>query len=105
MGEIREGLDTVRATVCVPVYRRWAHLLNGEEILIRPADPGDMDALRAFFGRLGEETRFLRFHYTKAAVPDAEISTYCDCDYDGTFVIIAEKWGQDGSDIVGVARY
>ena len=85
---------TLQAPVCVPVYRQWATLLNDEQILIRPADPGDRDALKAFFGRLGPETRFLRFHYTKTTVSDEEISTYCDCDYDGTFAIVAEKIGR-----------
>ena len=93
------------ATTCVPVYRQWASLLNGEQILIRPADPGDRDALKAFFGRLGAETRFLRFHYTKAVVSDAEIATYCDCDYADTFAIVAEKAQEGRTDIVGVARY
>jgi GNAT superfamily N-acetyltransferase len=95
----------LQTPVCVPVYRQWATLLNGEQVLIRPADPGDKDALRAFFGRLGDETRFLRFHYTKATISDEEISSYSDCDYDGTFAIVAEKVRDGVNDIVGVARY
>jgi N-acetylglutamate synthase-like GNAT family acetyltransferase len=96
---------TLQVPVCIPVYRQWATLINGEQILIRPADPGDREALKAFFGRLGEETRFLRFHYTKAAISDEEISTYCNCDYADTFAIVAEKSRGGSNDIVGVARY
>jgi RimJ/RimL family protein N-acetyltransferase len=91
--------------VCVPVYQQSARLLDDRFITVRPADPGDMVGMKAFFERLGPETRFLRFHYTRAYISDNEIATYCNCDYDGTFVIVAEMYRNGHQEIVGVGRY
>ncbi len=95
----------MKQPVYAPDYRRWVVLLNGQQALIRPILSSDRSALRSFFDRLGPETKFLRFHYTKTSITDQELNSYCDCDYDGTFALVAELTRAGSTDIVGVGRY
>lgn len=95
----------MQQAVWAPDYRRRVTLLNGEEIVIRPVSPGDRASLRILFDRLGPETRFLRFQYAKTNMSEEELGSYCDCDYDITFTLVAEMVRSGSTDIVGVGRY
>ena len=92
-------------SVCAPDYRRSFVLLNGEQVLLRPVFHDDRDSLTAFFDRLGPETSFLRFHYTRAHISEQEVRGYCECDYDSVFTLVAEMSRNGSRDIVGVGRY
>jgi RimJ/RimL family protein N-acetyltransferase len=83
----------------------WVVLLDGEKALVRGISPDDRSSLAAFFNRLGPETRFLRFHYAKPRMSDEEIRSYCECDRESVFALVAEMSRNGSSDIVGVGRY
>jgi len=89
----------------VPDYRHQVALLNGDYVMIRPIYPDDKGSLTAFFDRLGPETRFLRFHYAKPHVSEEEVRSYCECDYENVFTLVAEMSRNGSTDIVGVGRY
>jgi RimJ/RimL family protein N-acetyltransferase len=91
--------------ISLPDFRDSVVLLNGQQALLRPILPEDRSALADFFSRLGSETRFLRFHYTKAAISDEELRRYCECDYDSSFTLLAERGNGHGKNIVGMGTY
>jgi GNAT superfamily N-acetyltransferase len=95
----------MKQPVIAPDFRRSVLLLSGQPAVIRPIVHDDRAALRSFFSRLGSETKFLRFHYTKSSIGDQELDTYCDCDYITTFALVAERTRSGSTDIVGVGRY
>jgi len=86
-------------------YRNPVALLDGRRALIRPIVSADRDALRLFFRRLGPETMFLRFQYSKPSVSEQELQSYCECDYERAFTLIAEMEQLTQPRIVGVGRY
>ena len=88
-----------------PAYQQEAVLDDGKKVIIRPICPSDKAALQEFHSRLSEETRFLRYHYTKGSLTDEDLRNYCDVDYLDTLALIAEE-GMDGNrQIIGVGRY
>ena len=91
--------------ITLPEFRDSVVLLNGQQALLRPILPDDRSALAGFFNRLGAETRFLRFHYTKASITDEELRRYCECDYDSSFTLLAERRRGQTKDIVGMGTY
>jgi RimJ/RimL family protein N-acetyltransferase len=95
----------MKQPVYMPDFRRPVILLNGQPALIRPINHEDSSGLKAFFGRLGSETKLLRFQYNKASISDQELSGYCDCDHIATLCLVAERERLGAADIVGVARY
>ena len=92
-------------STCIAEYRSQVKLLDGHAALIRPIASSDRDELRSFFSRLGPETMFLRFHYAKPLVSEQELQTYCDCDGDNTFTLVAQMDRSGRPRIVGVGRY
>ncbi len=86
-------------------YQIWVTLLDGHRAFIRQIRASDHDELRSFFGRLGPETMFLRFHYAKPVVPEQELRSYCECDCESTYALIAEVEREGRTEIVGVGRY
>ncbi len=92
-------------SACGSDYRSQVTLLDGQCAIIRPITSADHDELRLFFSRLGPETMFLRFHYAKPGVSDQELRTYCECDGNSTFTLVAQMEREGRSRIVGVGRY
>jgi GNAT superfamily N-acetyltransferase len=88
-----------------PDYQTWVTLLDGHAALVRQIRSSDYDELRSFFGRLGPETMFLRFHYAKPVVPERELRSYCECDSESTYTLIAQMERRGRAEIVGVGRY
>ena len=88
-----------------PDYQIWVTLLDGHRALIRQIRSSDHDELRSFFSRLGPETMFLRFHYAKPVVPEPELRSYCECDGESTYTLIAQIEREGCAEIVGVGRY
>ena len=88
-----------------PDFRYKVILKDGRETLIRPICYADKYAVMALYNRLSPETRFLRYHYAKPALTDAELDYFCNVDYYDTFGLVAEMQRGSGIDIVGVGRY
>jgi len=88
-----------------PDYQIGVTLLDGHSALIRQVRSADYDELRSFFGRLGPETMFLRFHYAKPLVSEQEIRSYCECDRESTYTLVAQMEREGRAEIVGVGRY
>ena len=86
-------------------YENRVTLLDGRDTLIRPICSADYDALRLFFRRLGPETIFLRFNYVKPFLSEAELRSYCECDTDSVFALVAQMKHNGQAQIVGVGRY
>jgi GNAT superfamily N-acetyltransferase len=95
----------MKQPVFTPDFHRSVTLLDGQEAVIRLIGREDREALKSFFGRLGSETKFLRFHYTKASISDQELRSYCECDHFVTLVLVAERKRLGVTEIVGVGRY
>lgn len=100
-----EVLGKAMATKCEPpAFREEMILLDGKRVVIRPIRSEDKPALLEFHARLGDETRFLRYHYTKGQLTDLELKDFCDVDYSTTLALVAEEeFG--GNKIFGVGRY
>lgn len=88
-----------------PDFRKRVTLNDGRETVIRPICHADKYAVLALFNRLSPETRFLRYHYVKSVLPDAELEYFCNVDYYNTFGLVAEMQRCGNTDIVGVSRY
>jgi hypothetical protein len=58
----------------LPDYRQIVELLDGRQIIIRSICPDDRLLLMAFFCRLSDETRFLRYHYSKSQLTESELN-------------------------------
>jgi len=58
-----------------------------------------------FHSHLSEDTRFLRYHYTKGNLTDEDLRTFCDIDYRDTLALIAEGAREGRTVILGVGRY
>lgn len=92
--------------VCTPPnYQKWVTLLDGRQARLRPITGNDENAILAFFDRLSTETRFLRFHYSKAKITQDELDRYCCVDYYDSFALVAEMDRNGHMEIVGVGRY
>jgi acetyltransferase len=82
---------------------RQRRLADRRSVLIRPIRADDEDAERAFFARLSDEAKQLRF-LRQAGVLDAQlIHFFSHVDYDRHMAFVCEA--DDGARIVGEARY
>ncbi len=80
-------------------------LADGREVLIRPMNPGDADAERAFIVGLSPQTRRYRFQEQFSEPSDALVAQLVDVDHanDEAFAALATVDGCER--IVGVSRY
>ena len=84
----------------------WQETLSdGRVVEIRPIVPDDIERERAFFQGLSDQSRHQRFLGGIAALTDAELHQFCDIDYLRDMAFVATVDDDDGSRIVGVARY
>jgi GNAT superfamily N-acetyltransferase len=88
-----------------PDYRKEITLLDGSKATIRPIVCEDKAALLNFHSRLSEETRFLRYHYSKGELTDSDLKTFCDIDYSDVLALVAEADRKGHKEIIGVGRY
>ncbi|MFT3898597.1 MAG: GNAT family N-acetyltransferase [Thermomonas sp.] len=80
-------------------------LADGREVLIRPMNPGDFDAERAFIAALSPEARRFRFQ-EQIRTPDAElVAELVDVDHERQEAFVALAGGPGEERIVGVSRY
>ena len=80
-------------------------LADGREVLIRPMNPGDADAERAFIVGLSQQTRRNRFQEQFSEPSDALVAQLVDVDHanDEAFAALAIVDGCER--IIGVSRY
>jgi GNAT superfamily N-acetyltransferase len=86
-------------------YRQEIILNCGDKIILRPVGPQDKEALRSFFNRLSEDTRFLRYQYHKNEMSEQELNDFCAIDYDNSMALVAEKGMYGQRCIIGVGGY
>jgi acetyl coenzyme A synthetase (ADP forming)-like protein len=76
-------------------------LADGEVVHVRPIRRDDGDHLLDLYGRLSDESLYLRFFSPVPAPRARDLEHLTDVDYDRRFAIVAEL----GDAVVGVARY
>ena len=76
-------------------------LRDGGGARIRPIRPDDADRVRAFFERLGPESRYYRFFQVKNTLEPSEIEFFTNVDYDDRMALIALHEGE----MIAVGRY
>lgn len=76
-------------------------LKDGGGARIRPIKPDDGDLLRAFFERLGPESRYFRFFKIKKSLSDDEVEFFTHVDYDDRMAMVVVLDGE----FIGVGRY
>jgi hypothetical protein len=86
-------------------YHRNIILRDEKPASIRPIYSTDKNSLVSFYTRLSEETRFLRFHYSKGDLTDSDLKLFCDLDYQNTLALVVESEQEGQRQIIGVGRY
>ncbi|HEU4894876.1 MAG TPA: GNAT family N-acetyltransferase, partial [Acidimicrobiia bacterium] len=76
-------------------------LRDGGGARVRPIRPDDGDLVRAFFERLGPESRYYRFFQVKNTLEPSEIEHFTNVDYHDRMALIALHEGE----MIAVARY
>ena len=76
-------------------------LKDGGGARIRPIKPDDGDLLRAFFERLGPESRYFRFFKIKKSLSDDEVEFFTNVDYGDRMAMVVVLDGE----FIGVGRY
>lgn len=90
-------------TSAVEAHADIPRLRDGSPVLVRPVRPDDKAELREAFGRLSEESRYLRFSGAKKQLSDAELAYLTEVDHHDHEALAAldPRTGQG----VGIARY
>jgi GNAT superfamily N-acetyltransferase len=88
-----------------PSYQVQIAMLDGSQAEIRPILCADRNALLAFHSRLSDETRYLRYHYSKGELTEADLRAFCDLDYFNDLALVVEKERSGKKEIIGVGRY
>lgn len=86
-------------------YRQEVDLLDDRKIVIRTITSDDKETLRVFHTRLGDETRFLRFLYSKGELSEDDLKNFCDVDYYNNLALVAERTQNEQKEIIGVGRF
>ena len=76
-------------------------LRDGVGARVRPIRPEDGDLVRAFFEKLGPESRYYRFFQVKSTLEPSEIAHFTTVDYHDRMALIALHEGE----MIAVARY
>jgi GNAT superfamily N-acetyltransferase len=86
-------------------YRKEVTLRDGTKATLRPIQTGDKAALIEFHNRLSQDTKFLRYHYSKGDLTYLDLKTFCEVDYRNTMALIVEGIREGKPRILGVGRY
>lgn len=76
-------------------------LRDGSGARVRPIRPDDGDLVKAFFEKLGPESRYYRFFQVKNTLEPKEIEHFTSVDYDDRMALIALRDGE----MIAVGRY
>lgn len=86
-------------------YQKEVKLLDGKPVAIRLISADDKKALVAFHSRVSDESRFLRYHYSKGELTDDDLTNFCNVDYQDSLALVAEQSWTGEKEIIGVGRY
>jgi hypothetical protein len=88
--------------------RQFADVLRlptGDRMTVRFVEPGDVDGLRAYFGKLSPRTHYNRFLGATRGVPASEYERMLRTGEGSHFAVVAEIGTVSARTIVGEARY
>jgi GNAT superfamily N-acetyltransferase len=80
-------------------------LRNGKSLTVRFVEPGDADALQAYFRSLTVRSRYNRFLGAMSELPQTELAHFTHVGEADRFSVIASMTIDDFETIVGEARY
>jgi acetyltransferase len=80
-------------------------LEDGRLVQVRPIQPEDAPLIQALVGRLSPESSYLRFHEYLQRLSEKQLYDFTQLDYDTRMAYVAALPGQDGDQIIAVARY
>ena len=89
----------------VPDYLQEMNTLDGRKVSIRLITCDDKKKLQEFHTRLSEDTRYLRYQYSKGDLTESDLHTFCNVDYNNTLGLVAEMEISGQKHIIGVGRY
>jgi acetyl coenzyme A synthetase (ADP forming)-like protein len=93
------------ASIDLSRYRREEILRDGYRVLLRPIEKSDVPLWLAFFSRLSEHAKYLRFHSITKEMTEEDAIHYCTVDYKNSFAYIAEIGKEKDKKIIAVARF
>jgi acyl-CoA synthetase (NDP forming)/GNAT superfamily N-acetyltransferase len=82
-------------------FARDVVLLTGRVVQIRPAEPADLEGLRAFYSSLSHTSNYYRFFGARLWIPDDELRRATVHDVHRAVTLLAKSRG----DIIGVGEY
>lgn len=82
---------------------RSVDLHDGAQLLLRPIEPGDREALASGFDRLSDESRYRRFFSPLTRLSETDLRYLTDVDHADHEAIIG--FDPESGEAVGVARY
>jgi nucleotide-binding universal stress UspA family protein/GNAT superfamily N-acetyltransferase len=74
---------------------------EADDVMVRPIQPSDDDALQRFYSSLSEESRRRRFLGWNAGLRPGQSRTFCTTDHEHREGFVAVMTGRDGPTIVG----
>lgn len=97
-----ERLDNDLATrsILAP-FERDVLVPTGRVVQVRPANSGDVDHLRSFYGELGDTSTYFRFFGVRRFIPDAELQRATVQDVHHQVTLLMESGGV----IIGIGEY
>jgi len=86
-------------------YETEVLLKDGSRILLRPIRQDDTERWLAFFQRLSQQTKYLRFQRDPGEMGPEDAQRFCTVDYHNTFALVAEVQREQRREIVAIGRY
>jgi RimJ/RimL family protein N-acetyltransferase len=86
-------------------YRIEDILKDGTPIVIRAIRPDDRDRLRTAFGKLGRETRYMRFFSFKDECSDSELSRATEVDFENEVALLITRIDNGQEVAIAGSRY
>ncbi len=96
---------TVQLNKDICTFREEITLLDGSKAVLKPICPEDKERLRIFHKLLSEESRFLRYQYSKGELTESDLKNFCDLDFYNNLALVAEKERNGEIEIAGGGRY
>ncbi len=86
-------------------YETEVLLRDGSRILLRPIRRDDTERWLAFFRRLSQQTKYLRFQRDPGEMGPEDALRFCTVDYKNTFALVGEVQKEQRKEIVAIGRY
>jgi acetyl coenzyme A synthetase (ADP forming)-like protein len=86
-------------------YETEVLLKDGSRILLRPVRQDDAERWLAFFQRLSQQTKYLRFQRDPGEMGPEDALRFCTVDYKNTFALVGEVQGEQRREIIAIGRY